>query len=292
MTHSERDELKKAEEYERTGMLDKATTTLKNILGNHPDFADARLALGRIYLSRDMLAEAQNEFEKARDLTPESIAVRKRLADIYCKQKKTEKALQEYQTILNLRPEDEEARAVLNLLKSGKKKESAEDIQQSDTESVNTGNVPVYEIQEETETEELGIELPQKLSPVHEGKTSRELEEFRNIMDIHTQQTSKGSDKQKDEGTGSVYVPPHASEESGEDLKTIPSEPREESPEGDRIIISMPTETMADIFVNQGLYSKAMDIYNEILSSDPENKRIIQRREELKMLINIKGNKA
>jgi pentatricopeptide repeat protein len=56
-----------------------------------------------------------------------------------------------------------------------------------------------------------------------------------------------------------------------------------------RITIAMSTRTMADLLVNQGLYDKAMHIYNEMLSSDPENRTLIQRRRELEMLMKIKG---
>jgi pentatricopeptide repeat protein len=59
----------------------------------------------------------------------------------------------------------------------------------------------------------------------------------------------------------------------------------------DKIVISMPTKTMADILVSQGCYEKAMDVYNEMLAADPENKKLIQRREELKMLIKIMEKK-
>jgi pentatricopeptide repeat protein len=48
---------------------------------------------------------------------------------------------------------------------------------------------------------------------------------------------------------------------------------------------------MADIYVSQDLYEKAMDIYNEMLAADPENKKLLQRREELKMLMKIKNKK-
>ncbi|MEK6528729.1 MAG: hypothetical protein AABZ36_07615 [Nitrospirota bacterium] len=61
---------------------------------------------------------------------------------------------------------------------------------------------------------------------------------------------------------------------------------------GDKISISMRTETMADIFIAQGLYDKAMNIYKEILASDSDNKRIIQKSEELKNLIEKEKKKG
>lgn len=63
----------------------------------------------------------------------------------------------------------------------------------------------------------------------------------------------------------------------------------DDSASGGRITIAMQTSTMADLLVNQGLYDKAMHIYNEMLSSDPENRTLIRRRRELEMLMKIKG---
>lgn len=63
-------------------------------------------------------------------------------------------------------------------------------------------------------------------------------------------------------------------------------------PCADKISISMHTETMADIFIAQGLYDKAMNIYKERLASDPDNKRIIQKSEELQKLIEKEKKKG
>ncbi len=96
---------------------------------------------------------------------------------------------------------------------------------------------------------------------------SQELKEFRRIKEQHS-------------GEGTSEEKPQKQDEK----KVKPVQAAE-----DRISISMPTETMADIYIGQGLYDKAMDVYKEILSSDPENKQIIRKCGELRMLMESKG---
>lgn len=47
------------------------------------------------------------------------------------------------------------------------------------------------------------------------------------------------------------------------------------------------TETMAEIYIKQGLYEKAEEIYQQILGSEPGNMIIRQKRAELVSLMNI-----
>lgn len=286
-----------AEEYKKKGMVDEAINVLLNALKNRPDYTSARVALGKIYLHKGMLSEAQDEFEKVIKLIPNNLLAHRRLADIYYKQEKIDRALAEYQNILNLTPNDEEAKAMILELKppeervepmpTGQATDSKDlsDIPEqysSEKHSEKTKETPVYEISEEVNSAELEIEIPEKLTPVPEEPVSKELQEFRKIMGV---QPDKPSTRESVQEQSDLLSPAEEIQENHHDkVDTTRSQK-------DKITISMPTETLADIFITQELYDKAMNIYKEILSSDPENKRIIQRCEELKMLIKLKDKK-
>lgn len=59
------------------------------------------------------------------------------------------------------------------------------------------------------------------------------------------------------------------------------------------LIEELATETMAEIYIKQGLYEKADEIYQQILGSEPGNMIIRQKRAELVSLMNIiKGEES
>lgn len=311
-----------AGEYKKLGMTDDAINTLLLGLENQPDYPSARVALGKIYYEKDMLSEARVEFEKAVSSVPDNLLAHKRLAEIYYKQGEFSKAMDENQIILNLNPNDEEAKAMISSLESrdedldksarpdskpplqaepaftDKAENSEEDStgmaqhEQGHEESRHetTEKLPVYEINEELNSSELGIELPEKLTPVPDEPVSEELEEFRKAMKKETEEPAAAEIIQKQpDKIKYVQDSPSDSEETGEMHK---DEVNTAQVKNDKIVISMPTETMSDIYITQKLYDKALNTYKEILASDSENKRIIQKCKELEMLIKIEKEKT
>ncbi|MEK6528728.1 MAG: tetratricopeptide repeat protein, partial [Nitrospirota bacterium] len=217
-----------AEEYKKAGMVDEAISVLLTGLKNQPYYIGAMVALGKLYLQKDMLLEAQEEFEKAVGLAPDNILAHKKLADIYYERGETEKALKEYQSVVRLNPGDEEAKVIkLSLekriqetqaheekvadLPAGRQGSTLRDeavissnpgefqdtlvaeqpVSASqggeDIRTVKIKDIPVYEIDEEINGAELGIKIPEKLKPVEERYVTRELEEFRKIVERHSE---------------------------------------------------------------------------------------------------------
>ncbi|MEE8328490.1 MAG: tetratricopeptide repeat protein [Thermodesulfovibrionia bacterium] len=310
-----------AEEYKKLGMVEEAINTLLLGLENQPDYTSARVALGKIYQNKDMLSEARVEFEKAIKSVPDNLLAHKRLAEIYYKQGEFSKAMEENQIILNLNPNDEEAKAMISSLESRDEdldksaqpdamtplqaepassdkeddfnEESEDNAQQKqgpkESRHETTEKLPVYEINDEVNSAELGIELPERLKPVTDEPVSEELEEFRKAMKKEPEEPTATETIQKQPGkTNHVQDLPPDSEETVEMRK---DEVNAVQAKNDKIVISMSTETMADIYITQRLYDKALNTYKEILASDSENKRIIQKCKELEMLIKIEKEK-
>jgi tetratricopeptide (TPR) repeat protein len=265
------------------------------------------------YKKKGMYSEAITELQKLISIHPDSLPAHRCLAETYCRQREIDRAVTEYQNILNLDPNDRESQTMLASLQSLKEQERTAqtgnegvpveqtgeqgvtpDIRALEEEEHNTDrreNIPVYEIQNDMDGSDIGIEIPGKLDPVKEGTPSKELEEYRKIVEEHAQDSPLQEDMQKPGKKPGSHDSYNTQGDTDAADKGSAHQHQHGSPEDDRIVISMPTQTMADICVSQELYEKAMDIYNEMLAADPENKTLLQRREELKMLIRIKNKK-
>ncbi|MDA8174805.1 MAG: tetratricopeptide repeat protein [Nitrospiraceae bacterium] len=102
-----------AEQYRNMGNLDEAMEVLKSGLQSQPAYMSARVALGKIYLEKNMTAEAATEFETVVKSIPDNLFAQKKLADIYLAQGEQEKARKALETVVALNPMDEAAVAAL-----------------------------------------------------------------------------------------------------------------------------------------------------------------------------------
>ncbi len=132
MTNEEIDKLKKkveknpksklfvplAEAYKQRDMIDEAIEVLLKGINDQPEYTSAGVALGKIYLDKEMLTEAREEFEKVIRQIPDNLLAHKRLAYIYEEQGEHDMAVDKYQTVLDLSPNDVDAAEALESLKS------------------------------------------------------------------------------------------------------------------------------------------------------------------------------
>lgn len=105
-----------AEECRKSGMLDEAISVLLRGLERHPGYTSARVALGKIYLEKNMINEARDEFEKVVSAIPDNLFAHRKLADIYRELGEAENAAAQYREIIRLNPFDEEARICLDAI--------------------------------------------------------------------------------------------------------------------------------------------------------------------------------
>ncbi len=102
-----------AEQYRNLGNLDEAMEVLKSGLQSQPAYMSARVALGKIYLEKNMTAEAAAEFETVVKSIPDNLFAQKKLSEIYLAQGEQEKAKKALETVVALNPMDEAALAAL-----------------------------------------------------------------------------------------------------------------------------------------------------------------------------------
>ena len=231
-----------AEAYKERGMLDESTKVLLQGLEKQPEYHSARVALGKVYLKKDMLAEAQAEFAKVVEAVPDNLFAHKKLMEIYYHNSDLDGVERECNIILTLNEDDEEASTMLYAIKEGQEEEQATQQEQV----INQEAESVIEAQGEDKAEG--------------NETGGTTESAPPSEQVETEAIIK--------------------EETQAELKVDEAEKVEKH-------VILPTETMADICITQGLYHEAMRIYESILSKDPDNKRFLQRRSELKTLISL-----
>lgn len=98
-----------AEEYAKIGRLDEAIALLRTGVKAHPDFLGARVALGKVLLTKGLTAEAKKEFEQVVAANPDNLMAHKKLAAIYLKDQDRDKALASCEIVLAVNRTDPEA---------------------------------------------------------------------------------------------------------------------------------------------------------------------------------------
>lgn len=278
-----------AEEYRKTGMLDEAISVILGGLERQPGYTSARVALGRIYLEKDMVGEARDEFEKVVSVIPDNLFSHKKLAEIYRGRGETLKAIDEYRKVIQLNPLDEDAKISLEEIE-GRPMGREEIIfpLESPLEAVpDVGEIEAPAIETHTHEEEVVAE-PQEIS-------HQEFEKFKGSLSFEAPETIPEIDE-------SVEIPEDQaidlSEESAfDDILAEPVEDTQELPD-----LSPPRMreevkhagsgadiATADSMVASGNFLKALDIYREVLSRNPDDKQTLQRVMELKTLMKLMG---
>jgi tetratricopeptide (TPR) repeat protein len=98
-----------AEGYRKMGLLKEALEVAEMGVKTHPTFPGGRVALGRIYADTARPHDAEREFRKAAELSPENLLAHQLLAETCLKLKKTKDALRAYKMILFLNPDNDRA---------------------------------------------------------------------------------------------------------------------------------------------------------------------------------------
>jgi tetratricopeptide (TPR) repeat protein len=105
-----------ADRYREEGRFDDAIMLCLQELKNRPTYVSARVVLGRAYLERGDLQEAESEFHRVVELSPENLRARVHLGQICEAQGRLTDAIGHYQTALEFAPLNPEIRASLSRL--------------------------------------------------------------------------------------------------------------------------------------------------------------------------------
>lgn len=297
-----------AEEYRKSGMLDEAISVILRGLEQQPGYTSARVALGRLYLEKDMISEAKNEFENVVKTIPDNLFSHKKLAEIYMTGGETQKAINEYNKVLLLNPLDEDAKAFLEEAEGQQEFEevsfpsaAAEGTVQTEiaagVEGTSEGAVEA-EIAFGGEEDSKGKVVEEE----HRAEAGADFEEFKASFGQGDEETGGQIEDIFPSGTEEEDVIELPDETGGEasfedvfglDSEIVPEtvpvsvescDSTAETPSEDKVDVAA-----ADSFVASGNYYKAMETYRKILAINPDDKEVLQRVVELKTLLKLIG---
>ncbi len=231
-----------AEELKKRDRIDDAISILLDGIKKNPEFAEARITLGRWYLSSNMPVEAQKEFADVLAASPDNVFARKGLAEAYENLELTDRAAEEYRKVLEIAPQDRDAISYL------------------ESRGFETQDVVTDHIDLEAEEASPDTSAPEILMPSLEEVTEVEVPGVEIIE-------GKRTEEEQREGKA-----PRA-----DDLAGLP----------DFRASGLLAE--AEGAIAAGKYAKALGIYNSLLASDRENKKILQMKEDLASLMRLTG---
>ncbi|MDQ7798603.1 MAG: tetratricopeptide repeat protein [Candidatus Edwardsbacteria bacterium] len=288
-----------ADAYRKSDLLDEAIDTAKRGLENHPNYAIAHLILGRCYLAKGMYALAREEFELTIKNDMQNLVGYKLLGETYEKQNMYPEALKYYQMVLDLEPADAELSEKTAKLKSLMQTEPQAEAAPPQPEPAAP---PAAEVVE-TAPAETAMAGP-VISPAEPAPQA-----FVQEMPVMPEVLQAEAEPAAEEGSPEIALPPVLAEEPAaevaiadqptaveEETKSettqvppaeaeVPSaaaEPAEEPrPEATEAESQGPTSTLAEIYVQQGFLEKAIDIYKELVSAQPDNEEYKNRMDEL-----------
>lgn len=105
-----------AEEYRRAGRFDEAVDATRAGLRFHPTYVSARVTLGRSLMELDEHEQAERELRLVLKTSPDNLAARRALGDLYWRQSDLARALEQFQSAVALAPGDHELADIVQSL--------------------------------------------------------------------------------------------------------------------------------------------------------------------------------
>lgn len=312
-----------AEKYRDAGFLDEAISVLQDGLKQHPTYTSAIFSLGRALHEKGDIDSALAKFQEVVKSAPDNLLAHKKMAEIRLKKNQIPEALESLRMVLILNPRDEEAQELASKYEAPKAVSGYGDVALPEMPPVQPESLHEIPLPEEiTLDDSLGIEIPTTLTPVEvepvesepteDEPTEDEIDPRYNWAepDVADKNQEKSSpESAMDVPEVPVYEITEESDATGlntpqpddamrrlfseitwdqtadtfdQAARMAPETVPDTEPEGE-----IETETMADLYIQQGHYNDALDIYNRLLRQNPEDGHLRQKLEELQFLISL-----
>jgi tetratricopeptide (TPR) repeat protein len=307
-----------ADAYRRAGQFAKAEGLILHGLKFHPSYISAFNVLGRVYVDSERYSDAHDQFSKVLELDPHNMIAMRALGDLAVRGGRLEDARSWYERMLQLDPRHEGAQEELQKLEAGDT--SPPPSAEVPPEPAASEEVVAAAPPEEAAAPAEDVTAP---SPGPSAETPEEppqaapMEGLGGSEEPEAPIPDEPSPKPASRGTGEIDLGElddwtagflgeedmegHAGEDLGvsglreefggqdqpepvvEDLgdEVLGGEPEEAAPAGEGMV----TETMAELYADQGLYEDALGVYQELAGTRPEDERIRARIAELEQQV-------
>jgi tetratricopeptide (TPR) repeat protein len=241
-----------SELYRKLGLLDDAVGVAKQGTDLHPEYIGGFMALGRALFEKGDRELAKASLEKVALATPENLLAQKILSQIYQEEGNLSAAERALQLLVTFNPEDTESTIALEVLTR-----SMASLEVTDPVSSADANL-TDDLEGETFSEDVfpgDLEGPSISALSDDTRIDTDSEYF----DL-TQLSDNDSTAE-----GEFFV-------------------------DDSTILPLPTVTLAELFEAQGLYDRALDVYADLLSKDPDNQLLKERFDALSLRFESKSD--
>lgn len=234
-----------AEEYVKSGLLEEAVQVLTDGLKRHPDLLSARVTLGKVYFQQGKFPEARVEFEEVLKINADNLIALRKLAAIYRHEGLLDKARQYCDTLLAANPKDQEITQLLREIESAKAHQEQLEI------SISSPELPVTHLSAAEQVQELV--QPETAPEKPAAAPVWSIEEPPEIVEPAPTPSSSTS-------LAESPAPPQV-----EQPPAPPARRADEAPE------ELVSPTLAQLYLRQGHYERAVRIYDELLRREPQN---------------------
>lgn len=303
-----------AEEYKKAGDVEMAVLVLTEGLKHNPGYVTAKSFLGRLLLEKGDLGGAKKEFEEVVKAIPDNLLAHRKLGDIYALQGDNSNALKHLRSALALNSADEDIRSLVSDLEAGKPVKDR--IQkQAQKPPAEQKPAPALAVNKPAPPQAKAAAAPPPSAP-HHVREQEEAEEILLVepLDAHAAvlPMARGGSELLREHPGPAVEPSvgHAAEEgsvfqlSGQYHEPEGS-PGPARPAGMPGISSgqeiaaragtdddLTTNTLAELYVSQGFYDKAIDIYDRLLADNPGNRALQEKLKSLRAMAGAAASAA
>ncbi len=168
-----------AEEFKKYDMAE-AVTILKYCVKKHPDYMSAHVSLGKIYMENGYTESAIEEFERVINVIPNNILSQRKLATLYEQTGQIGKAIMSHKMVLILNPGDTVATESIKALTGNDKPASL----QTDTEPLSDAELEALISDDETPETLSEQNQPDELSDF--GTEAQHIEKYNEMDDTAT----------------------------------------------------------------------------------------------------------
>lgn len=283
-----------AEEYKKAGDIEMSIHVLTEGIKRNPGYITAKSFLGVLLFEKGDLQAAKKEFEDVVKAIPDNLMAQRKLGDVYALEGDRDKAILHYKTVQSLNPKDEEVRSLITEIEAGR---SVKERILAQTSAHKTDK-PEAEQKAIPTTGKAGV--PPKQTPLTQ-KAAPQVEEAEEVLivepledeaaapafgelDFLAERPVEPSPVHETGAEGLLAEAPAVAEPGlpGPEVAEISAQERPGAP--DRSADDLTTNTLAELYISQGFYEKAIDIYERMLAENPGNKTLIDKLAQVRAM--------
>ena len=293
-----------ANELRKSGDYDRAIEICRGQIPHQPGYISGHIVLGQSLYDCGRLDEARQTFETALNLDPENLIALRHLGDIARQHGENDVAKGWYRRLLEVDPQNDEVIAQLEAMGSGPKPTGGHEAVVSEEFSPNIDleslSVPAVEgapAAPEIEHDEFNIDVSKKPSDAVAEHEPLEIETAEAFDPSPSAEKAFPDLEQSLEvsGIGSEAPAPAPAQPKASSRDSVPDLPKGGEPR-DAVDAYYPmldvqattsspaafvTETMAELYLQQGYVQEALDIYRQLAAQNPSDETLRERVRQL-----------